>query len=52
MTVPYRAIKQGRRGSASELNTAYFFDGIQYLKAAEKEMAMPDLFASLEETAA
>lgn len=52
MTVPYRAIKQGRRGSASELNTAYFFDGIQYLKAAEKEMAMPDLFAVLEESAA
>lgn len=52
MTVPYRAIKQGRRGSASELNTAYFFDGIQYLKAAEKEVAMPDLFAGLEESAA
>lgn len=52
MTVPYRAIKQGRRGSASELNTAYFFDGIQYLQAAEKEVAMPDLFAGLEESAA
>lgn len=52
MTVPYRAIKQGRRGSASELNTAYFFDGIQYLQAAEKEVAMPDLFSGLEESAA
>lgn len=52
MTVPYRAIKHGRRGSASELNTAYFFDGIQYLQAAEKEVAMPDLFAGLEESAA
>ncbi|MCY1275345.1 hypothetical protein D9M70_239880 [compost metagenome] len=52
MTVPYRAIKLGRRGSASELNTAYFFDGVQYLQAAEKEVAMPDLFASLEESAA
>lgn len=52
MTVPYRAIKLGRRGSASELNTAYFFDGVQYLQAAEKEVAMPDLFSSLEESAA
>lgn len=47
MTVPYRALKLGRKGSASELNTGYFFDGVQYLKAAEKEMAMPDLFAAL-----
>ena len=49
MTVPYRAIKLGRKGSASELNTGYFFDGVQYLKAAEKEMAMPDLFAALDD---
>lgn len=48
MTVPYRALKAGRRGSASELNTAYFFDGIQYLQAAEKEISMPDLFAALD----
>lgn len=52
MTVPYRALKLGRKGSASELNTGYFFDGVQYLKAAEKEMAMPDLFAALEDDAA
>ncbi len=51
MTVPYCAIRQGRRGSASELNTSYFFDGIQYLQAAEKEVAMPDLFSVLDETA-
>ena len=44
MTVPYCAIKQGRKGSASELNTSYFFDGLQYLQAAEKEVSMPDLF--------
>lgn len=48
MTVPYRALKLGRRGSASELNTGYFFDGVQYLQAAEKDMAMPDLFALLD----
>jgi len=47
MTVPYRALKLGRKGSASELNPGYFFDGVQYLKAAEKEMSMPDLFAVL-----
>ena len=49
MTVPYRALKLGRKGSASELNTGYFFDGVQYLKAAEKENAMPDLFAVLDD---
>ncbi len=48
MTVPYCAVRQRRRGSASELNTAYFFDGVQYLQAAEKEIAMPDLFAVLD----
>lgn len=48
MTVPYCAVRQGRRGSASELNTGYFFDGVQYLQAAEKEIAMPDLFGVLE----
>lgn len=44
-TVPYRAIMKGRKGHGSELNTAYFFDSVQYLKSAEREYAMPDLFA-------
>jgi len=43
-TVPYRAIHLGRRGQASELNTGYFFDGVQYLQAAEREYQMPSLF--------
>lgn len=43
-TVPYRAILKGRRGQGSELNTAYFFDSLQYLKAAEREFSMPSLF--------
>jgi DNA modification methylase len=43
-TVPYRAIKKGRKGRASELNTGYFMDGVKYLVAAEKEMTMPSLF--------
>ncbi len=44
MTVPYRAIFKGRRGQASELNTGYFFDGVQYLKSAERAFSMPTLF--------
>lgn len=44
MTVPYRALFLGRRGLGVELNPRYFFDGCQYLKAAEKEISMPTLF--------
>lgn len=51
MTVPYRAIIKGRRGQASELNTGYFFDGVQYLKSAEREFSMPSLFDVLPEAA-
>jgi DNA modification methylase len=49
MSVPYRALLKGRRGIATELNKSYFLDGIQHLKAAENKMAMPDLFATLEQ---
>ncbi len=53
MTVPYRAILKGRRGQASELNTDYFMDGVQYLKSAESEYQAPTLFdfVELEEAA-
>ncbi len=51
-TVPYCAIKKGRRGGGSELNAAYFMDQVHYLKAAEREFSMPDLFATLEAEAA
>lgn len=44
MTVPYRALKLGRRGRGHELNPRYFFDGVQYLKAMEREVSMPTLF--------
>jgi hypothetical protein len=50
-TVPYRAILKGRKGQGSELNPAYFFDSVQYLKSAEKEVSMPSLF-DFEEVAA
>ncbi len=52
LTVPYRAIIKGRRGQASELNTGYFFDGVQYLKSAEREVSMPSLFDAMEREAA
>ncbi|MBB4005825.1 DNA methyltransferase [Allorhizobium taibaishanense] len=48
MTVPYRAIKLGRKGIATELNPAYFLDGCKYVEAAAREMAMPSLFDLME----
>lgn len=43
-TVGFRAIKKGRRAAGSELNPAYFADQLYYLRAAEREYAMPTLF--------
>lgn len=51
-TVPYRALKLGRRGQGSELNTGYFFDSVQYLRAMEREVSMPGLFDALDSEAA
>ncbi len=50
-TVPYRALKHGRKGRASELNPGYFLDGIKYLQAMEQEVATPTLFDTLGEAA-
>jgi len=50
-TVPYRAIKMGRRGQGSELNPQYFFDSLHYLKSAEMQANMPGLFDALESEA-
>ena len=44
MTVPYRALKLGRRGRGVELSLEYFLDGVKYLRAAEQDMAAPSLF--------
>lgn len=52
MTVPFRAIKLGRRGRAAELNPGYFLDGAAYCRAAEEEMATPTLFDFAEAEAA
>lgn len=43
-TVPYCALKLGRRGRCSELNTGYFFDSLEYLKSAERELNTQTLF--------
>jgi SAM-dependent methyltransferase len=51
-TVPYCAIKKGRKGAGSELNPGYFMDQVHYLRAAEKEVSMPSLFDMLEAEAA
>ncbi|PRD42470.1 DNA methylase N-4 [Phyllobacterium phragmitis] len=44
MTVPYRALKFGRRGVGIELNSGYFLDGVAHCKAMEAKMAMPSMF--------
>jgi DNA modification methylase len=43
-TVGVRAIKAGRYARGSELSAAYFADQVHYLRAAEREVAMPTLF--------
>jgi hypothetical protein len=43
-TVPYMAVKLGRKGYMTELNNDYFRDAIGYLQAVEKEVDMPTLF--------
>lgn len=43
-TVPYRAILKGRQGGGSELSAAYFKDQVHYLRAVEKQVAVPTLF--------
>lgn len=44
MTVPYRAMKLGRKGMATELNPESFKDGLFYCRKAESELEMPTLF--------
>jgi DNA modification methylase len=43
-TVPYMAVKMGRRGIGTELNHESFRDGLAYLKAADEEQTAPTLF--------
>jgi DNA modification methylase len=48
MTVPYCAVKLGRKGVGIELNPAYWLDGCAYCAAAEREQSMPGLFDVIE----
>jgi hypothetical protein len=43
-TVPYCAVKMGRKGLSTELNYDYWRDGLTYLREAELEMTSPTLF--------
>lgn len=54
MTVPYCAIRLGRRGAACELNAGYFLDGVKYCRSAELDASAPSLldFCGGGETAA
>jgi DNA modification methylase len=51
MTVPYCAVKLGRKGVGVELNPTYFLDGVTYCQSAEREMSMPTLFDFMKESA-
>ncbi|MEU8270160.1 DNA methyltransferase [Sphaerisporangium sp. NPDC049002] len=51
MTVPYCAVKLGRRGLGVELNSGYFRDGVAYVEAAAREASMPTLFDLIEASA-
>lgn len=43
-TVPYCAVKLGRKGLSTELNPEYWHDGLTYLREAETEVSSPTLF--------
>ncbi len=46
-TVPYVALKLGRRGRGHELNPLYFADAVNYCEAAARETSTPTLFDAL-----
>jgi DNA modification methylase len=43
-TVPYQAMKMGRKGWGCELNPVSWFDGLQYLRTVDSDIEMPTLF--------
>lgn len=43
-TVPYMALKMGRRGIMTELNSDYFRDAVGYLQSIEEDEDVPTLF--------
>lgn len=52
MTVPYCAVKLGRRGRGVELNPTYFRDGVAYVEAAARQASVPTLFDLVADEAA
>lgn len=46
-TVPYCAIRLGRRGLSTELNHDYWKDSLTFLREAEQEVSVPTLFDAL-----
>jgi DNA modification methylase len=48
-TVPYLAVKMGRKGIGIELNVESFHDGMEYMNAAENEWDTPSLFDDIKE---
>jgi hypothetical protein len=47
-TVPMCAVKLGRQAVSIELNPGYFYDGCNYVKAAELKASTPTLFDLME----
>jgi len=43
-TVPYRAVRLGRRGVGVELNPGYFADAVGYCEAEARKASVPTLF--------
>lgn len=43
-TVPYQAVRLGRRGLSTELNADYYRDSLRYLREAEQSALAPTLF--------
>ena len=44
-SVPFYAVKKGRKGLGCELSSKYFMDSCYHLRSAELEQAQPDLFS-------
>jgi DNA modification methylase len=49
MSTPFRAVKLGRHGMATELNEQYWKDGCRYLREAEHHRNVPTLFDFINE---
>jgi hypothetical protein len=48
MTVPYCAVKLGRKAIGIELSPSYFLDGCSYVEMAARELRTPSMFDALD----